>query len=71
MAFLRLMGSFLNSLLQTVQFLAQLGKRLFCGIGFLTCLLGSTEVGFQRSVFPALAAILGSMHSMHAPIFLA
>jgi hypothetical protein len=71
MAILRLMGSFLNSLLQAVQFLAQLGERLFCGIGFLACLLGDVEVGFQRSIFLILAAILGSMRSMRTPMFLA
>jgi hypothetical protein len=65
------MGSFLKSLLQTVQFLAQLGEQLLCGIGFLTCLLGGTEVGFQCSVFLILAAILGSVRSMRTPMFLA
>ncbi len=71
MVFLRLMGSSLKSLLQTVQFLAQLGKRLLCRIGFLTCLLGGTEVGFQRSIFLILAATLGSMRTMRTPLFLA
>ncbi len=65
------MGSFLKSLLQTVQFLAQLGERLLCWIGFLTCLLGGMEIGFCQPVFLVLAAILGSMCSMCAPIFLA
>jgi hypothetical protein len=65
------MGSFLKSLLQFVQFLAQLGKRLFRWIGFLTCLLGGVEIGFHRSVFLILAAIFGGMHSMRAPMFLA
>jgi len=65
------MGRFLKSLLQMVQFLAQLGKCLLCGIRFLTCLLGSTEVGFYRSVFFVPMAILGSMRSMRTPIFLA
>jgi hypothetical protein len=69
--FLRLVRSLLKSLLQLVQFLAQLGERLLCWIGFLTCLLGSTEIGFCHPVFLILAAIFGSMHSMHVPIFLA
>ncbi len=71
MAFLRLVGRLLRSLLQLVQFLAQLGKRLLCRIGFLTCLLGSTEIGFCHPVFLILAAIFGSMRSMRAPKFLA
>ncbi len=69
--FLRLVRSLLKSLLQLVQFLAQLGKLLLCWIGFLTCLLGSPEIGFCRPVFLILVAIFGSMHSMHAPMFLA
>jgi hypothetical protein len=64
------MGSFLKSLLQFVQFLAQLGKRLFCWIRFLTCLLGSAEIGFYRPVFLVPAAIFGSVRIMRAPIFL-
>jgi hypothetical protein len=64
------MGSFLKSLLQFIQFLAQLGKRLFCWIGFLTCLLGGAEIGFHCA-FLVLAAIFGSMRSMRAPLFLA
>ncbi len=71
MTFLRFMGSFLKNLLQFVQFLAQLGKRPFCWIGFLICLLGGAEVGFHRSVFLVPAAIFGSVHSMCAPMFLA
>jgi hypothetical protein len=70
-AFLRLMGSLLKSLLQLVQFLAQLGKWLFCWIGFLTCLLGGTEIGLHHSVFLVHASIFGSVRSMHAPMFLA
>jgi hypothetical protein len=65
------MGSFLKSLLQFVQYLAQLGKRLFCWIGFLTCLLGGAVIGFPRPVFLVLVAIFGSMRSMRAPMFLA
>jgi hypothetical protein len=65
------MESLLESLLQLVQFLAQLGERLFCWIGFLTCLLGSAEIGFCRPIFLVLAAIFGSMQSMRTPIFLA
>jgi hypothetical protein len=65
------MGSFLKSLLQLVQFLAQLGKQLFHWIGFLTCLLGGAEIGFYRPVFLVHAAIFGSVRSMHAPKFLA
>ncbi len=65
------MGSLLKSLLQLVQFLAQLGKQLLCWIGFLTCLLGGMEISFCHPVFLILAAIFGSMRNMHAPIFLA
>ena len=71
MAFLRLMGSFLKSLLQLVQFLAQLGEQLLCWIGFLICLLDGAEIGFCRPVFLVLVAIFGSMRSMHALMFLA
>ncbi len=69
--YLRLTGSFLKSLLQLVQFLAQLGERLFYWIGFLTCLLGGAEIGFHCSVFHVPAAVLGSVHSMRPPMFLA
>jgi hypothetical protein len=65
------MGSFLKSLLQTIQFLAQLGEQLLRKIGFLTCLLDGAEVGFYRSVFFVPTAILGSVGSMRAPMFLA
>ncbi len=71
MVFLKLKRSFLKNLLLLVQFLAQLGKRLFCSIGFLTCLLGSAEIGFHSSVFLVPATILGSVRGMHAPVFLA
>jgi hypothetical protein len=71
MAFLRLVGSLLKSLLQLVQFLAQLGERLLCWIGFLTCLLGGMEISFCRCVFLILAAIFGSVRSMRVPKFLA
>ncbi len=71
MAFLRLTGSFLKSLLQFVRFLAQLGKQLFCWIGFLTCLLGSAEISSHHSIFLVPAAIFGSMRSKRAPMFLA
>jgi hypothetical protein len=71
MAFLRLVGSLLKSLLQLVQYLAQLGKWLLCWIGFLTCLLGSAEISFCHPVFLILAAIFGSLCSMRVPIFLA
>ncbi len=71
MAFLRLVGSLLKSLLQLVQFLAQLGKCLLCWIGFLTCLLGGMEIRVCCSVFLILVAIFGSVLSMHAPKFLA
>ncbi len=63
------MGSFLKSHLQTVQFLAQLDKRLLCWIGFLTCFLGGMEISFYRPILFVPAAILGSMHRMCAPIF--
>ncbi len=69
--FLRLVGSLLKSLLQLVQFLAQLGERLLCWIRFLTCLLGGAEISFHRSVFLILVAIFGSVRSMRAPKFLA
>ncbi len=71
MAFLRLVGSLLKSLLQLVQFLAQLGKQLLCWIGFLTCLLGGVEISFHHSVFLILAAIFGSLRSMRTSKFLA
>jgi hypothetical protein len=64
-------GSLLKSLFQLVHFLAQLGKRLLCWIGFLTCLLGGTEIGFHRPIFLIFAAIFGSVRSMRAPMFLA
>ncbi len=60
-----------KSLLQFVQFLAQLGEQLFCWIGFFTCLLCGAEIGFHCPVFVLLVAIFGSMCSMHAPMFLA
>jgi hypothetical protein len=63
-------GSFLKSLLQLVQFLAQLGKQLLHWIGFLTCLLGGVEIGFHHPVFLVPAAIFGSVSSMYAPVFL-
>jgi hypothetical protein len=65
------MGSFFKSLLQFVQFLAQLGKRLFCWVGFLTCLLGNAEIGFHHPIFLVPAATFGSMRCMRAPMFLA
>ncbi len=71
MAFLRLVGSLLKSLLQLVQILAQLGERLLCWIGFLTCLLGGAEIGFCHPIFLVFVANFGSVLSMHAPIFLA
>jgi hypothetical protein len=71
MAFLRLVGSLLESLLQLVQFFAQLGERLLCWIVFLTCLLGSAKIGFCHPVFLILEAIFGSVRSMHAPMLLA
>jgi hypothetical protein len=65
------MRSFLKSLLQLVQFLAQLDKQLFCWIGFLSCLLGGADIGFHHSIFLVLAACFGSVRSMITPIFLA
>ncbi len=65
------MGSFLKSLLQLVQYLAQLGKWLFCRIGFLTCLLDGKEISFHHSVFFVPATVLGGVRSMRAPMFLA
>jgi hypothetical protein len=65
------LGSFLKSLFQLFQFLTQLGERLFCWIGFLTCLLGSAEIRFHHSVFLLPETVLGSMRSMRAPMFLA
>jgi hypothetical protein len=64
-------GSLLKSLLQLVQIFAQLGERLLCRIGFLTCLLGGVEIGFYHPIFLILAAICGSVRSMCAPKFLA
>ncbi len=65
------MGSLLKNLLQLIQFLAQLGKRLLCRIRFLTCLLGGAKIGFCCHIFLILAAIFGSVRSMRAPKFLA
>jgi hypothetical protein len=65
------MRSFHKSLLQLVQFLAQLGKRLFCWIGFLTCLLGRVEIGFHHSIFLIPMSVLGSVSGMHTPMSLA
>jgi hypothetical protein len=65
------MGSFHKSLFQFVQFLAQLGKQLFCWIGFLTCLLGGADIVFHHFIFLVPAKIFGGVPSMRAPMFLA
>ncbi len=52
MTALPLLGvSFLENLLELVQFLAQLRERLLCGIGFLSAFLGGAEIGFSVPSF--------------------
>ncbi len=70
-AFLGLDICLLESLLELVWFLAQLSKTLLSGIGFLSCFLGSPEIGFYLSIFLILTTVLGFVRSMGAPMLLA
>jgi hypothetical protein len=63
--------SFLENLLELVQFVAQLGKRLLRGIGILSAFLSGAEIGFVRSVFLETTAITSIVRRVHAPMFLA
>ncbi len=72
MTALPLLGvSFLENLLKLVQFLAQLRKRLLCGIGSLTAFLGGAEIGFFRSVFLKTTTIVSIVGRVRAPMLLA
>ncbi len=63
--------SFLDNLLELVQFLAQLRKRLLRGIGFLSAFLGGAEIGFLRSVFLEATTIMSIVGRVRIPMFLA
>ncbi len=72
MAALPLLGvSFLDNLLERVQFIAQLGERLLRGIGILSAFLSGAEIGFFRSVFLETTAIASIVRRVRAPMFLA
>ncbi len=72
MAALPLFGiSFLENLLELVQFLAQLRERLLRGIGFLSAFLGGTEIGFFCSVFLKTTTIASTVRHVRAPMLLA
>jgi hypothetical protein len=72
MATLPLLGVlFLDHLLKLVQFLAQLRKRLLCGIGFLSAFLSGTEIGFFYSIFLKSMVICSIVHCVCAPMLLA
>ena len=62
---------FLDHLLKLVQFLAQLSKRLLCGIGFLSAFLSSAEIQFFFSAFLEPTAITSIVRCVHAPMLLA
>jgi len=69
---LSLLGvSFLENLLELVQFATQLGERLLRGIGILSAFLGGAEIGFFRSVFLETMAIASIVRRVRAPMFLA
>jgi hypothetical protein len=69
--FLFLGAMFLDLLLKLFQFLAQLRRRVLCGIGFLSAFLGSAEFGFFHSVFLILTTIFCIVHSTRMPMLLA
>ncbi len=69
MAFLGLGALFLDCPLELVQFLAQLCKRLFCRIGFLSAFLGIAEMGFLCPII--LTTVSCVVRSMRTPMFLA
>ncbi len=64
--FLWLGTKFLDCFLKLVLFLAQLGERLLCRIGFLSAFLGGMRIGFLRSVFLILMTIFCVVRSMRA-----
>jgi hypothetical protein len=70
-AFLGLEAQFFKRLLKLVQSLAQLRKRLSCGIGFLSTFLVGAEIGFLHPVFPILTTVSPIVCSMRAPMLLA
>ncbi len=63
--------SFLENLLELVQFLAQLRERLLHEIGFLSAFLGGAEIGFLRSVFLKTTTIASIVGRVRAPMLLA
>ncbi len=69
--FLSFCTLFLDCLLELVQFLAQLCKRLLCRIGFLSAFLGSAEISFFHSIFLIPMTIFCAVHGIHAPMHLA
>jgi hypothetical protein len=62
---------FLDHLLKLVQFLAQVCKRLLCGIGFLSTFLGGAKIGFFCSVYLEPMAISSIVHGVHGKMLLA
>ena len=69
--FLLLGVLFLDHLLELVQFLAQLREGLLYGIGFLSTFLSGAEIGFFRSVFHKMTAIVSIVCRIRAPMLLA
>ena len=63
--------SFLENLLELVQFIAQLGDRLLHGIGIISAFLSGAEIGFFRSVFLETTAIASIVRRVRAPMLLA
>ncbi len=58
---------FLDHLLELVQYLAQLRKRLLRGIGFLSAFLSGAEIRFFHSVHletTSIASIVGCVHAL-------
>ncbi len=62
---------FLDRLLRLFQLLAQLRKKVLCGIGFLSAFLSGTDIGFFLFVFHILTTIFCAVHSIRAPMILA
>ena len=72
MAALPLLGiSFLENLLELVQFVAQLRERLLRGNGILSAFLSGAEIGFFRSVVLETTAIASIVRRVRVPMFLA
>ena len=72
MAALPLLGvSFLEKLLELVQFIAQRGESLLRWIGIISTFLSGAEIGFFRSVFLKTTAIATIVRRVRAPMFLA